>query len=159
MEDTKTADQVAAEDTASKKFNDPYQFLSEFPNAPSKAMIDSWKQQAPNGRVRLFTPDAKRVYLVRGVGGLELDKLQGQIPTNLGANLPAEQQQAKVERELQLLVAAQCCVWTSVSGNGKLDAELLRIGSAGLPATLFNLISYLSDFVDPEAFNVLSIDL
>src|SRR4051812_40797048 len=96
-EEVKPDVQVAAEEAAKKNLSDPNVYLQTIPGAPSKQQIDAWKSQAPNGVVHLFAPSKKRVYLVRGVSGLELTRLQGQIPDNLGANLPPEQRAAKLE--------------------------------------------------------------
>ena len=142
------------------KFSDPYEFLKTINGAPTKVQIDTWKTQTPNNRLRVFTPDGgKRVFIVRAIGAMELQRLQGTLPQNLGASLPPEQQAAKIEFELQLLVCSQCVLWTNSTVDGKLGTELLRSGSAGLPGTLFNLISWLSDFMDPSAFEVLSAEL
>ena len=43
---------------------DPYTLLAQV-GGPSKEQIEYLKQQSPNGRVRLFTPDAKRVFVLR----------------------------------------------------------------------------------------------
>jgi hypothetical protein len=143
-----------------KKFSDPYEYLATVTGAPSKIQLEAWKAQTPNNRLRVFTPDAgKRVFIVRAIGAMELQRLQASLPQNLGAGLPPEQQAAKIEFELQLAVASHCVMWTNASGDGKLNPDLLRAGSAGLPGTLFQLISWLSDFMDPAAFDVLSIEI
>lgn len=151
--------ELPLEEVPKSNLLDPMDFVQKFPGAPTKAVIEDWKSQAPNGVVRVYAPSTRRAYLVRGLSGIELQKLQGQIPENLGANLPPEQRAAKLEGELQLLVAAHCTLWTSTTPDHKLSMEGLRAGSAGLPGTLFNLISRLSDFVDPEAFELLSAEL
>lgn len=150
----------ANEEETQKKFSNPYDFLATVTGAPTKIQIEAWKGQTPNNRLRVFTPDAgKRVFIVRAIGAMELQKLQNSLPQNLGAGLPADQASAKVEFELQLAVAAHCVLWTNTNSDGKLTSEGLRAGSAGLPGTLFNLISWLSDFMDPAAFDVLSAEL
>lgn len=150
--------QVADEAKAQQNFSDPYEYLATFKGAPTKAQIEALKTQAPNGVIRIFAP-GKRAYLVRGITGLELQGIQTTIPENLGAGLPPEQRAAKVESEVSLAVSARCVVWTSTTQDGKLTVEQLRAGSAGLPSTLFNLITYLSDFLDPEALQVMSAEL
>jgi len=150
--------QVQDEKKAQTNLVDPYDYLATFPNAPSKAQVESWKSQAPNGIIRIFAP-GRRVYLVRGISGLELSGVQNSIPANLGADLNPEARAAKIEQEISLQVAAKCTVWTSASADGKLSADQLRGGSAGLPSTLFNLVTWLSDFVDPEAFQLMSAEL
>lgn len=137
---------------------DPYEYLATFPTAPSKATVEVYKAQAPNGTVRIFAL-GKRVYLVRGISGLELQQVQAQIPSNLGAGLSPELAAAKSEAEVALHVSSKCVCWTSASQDGKLTVEQLRFGSAGLPSTLFNLITYLSDFIDPEALQLMSAEL
>jgi len=44
---------------------DPYELLKEV-GGPSREQIEFLKQQSPNGRVRLLTPDHKRVFVLRG---------------------------------------------------------------------------------------------
>ena len=151
--------QVQDEKNAEKKLMDPWDFLLTFPNAPTKATVEAWKKQAPNGIIRLFAPgNGKRVYLVRGISGTELKGIQSQIPDNLGANLAPEARAAKVEGELSVLVASKCVVWTNTV-DGKLTKEQLELGSAGLPSTLFNIIMYLSDFLDPSSLELMSVEL
>ena len=54
----------------------PFEFLQQFADAPSQEQIDSLKSQAPGRRLRLFhSTDAKRVYIMRGIGGAELAQL------------------------------------------------------------------------------------
>lgn len=151
--------QTATEEVVKSNLMEPMDFLQKFERAPSKATVESWKAQAPNGTIRIYAPTDKRAYIVRGISGMELQGLQGRIPENLGANLPQEQRAAKLENELQLLVAAHCTLWASTTTDNKLTVDILRAGSAGLPGALFNLISWLSDFVDPETFQLLSADL
>jgi hypothetical protein len=101
-----------------KRFADPYEFLATVTGAPSKAQIEAWKAQTPNGRIRVFSPDgAKRVFLVRAVGGMELQRLQAQLPENLTP--------AKAEQEIQYLVSAACVLWTN-NTNGRLSPDDLR---------------------------------
>lgn len=150
--------QVQDEKKATQNLMDPYEYLATFANAPSKATIEAWKTQAPNSVIRIFAP-GRRVYLVRGISGHELQVVQQQIPDNLGAGLAPEARAAKMESEVALHVASKCVVWTSTTTDGKLTTETLRAGSAGLPGTLFNLISYLSDFIDPETIQVMSAEL
>jgi hypothetical protein len=154
----KTDAQVQDEKTAEKVFSDPYEYLATFANAPSKAVIEAYKTQAPNGVVRLLAL-GKRAYVVRGLSGLELNAIQGQVPSNLGASLPADERQAKIESEVAILASSKGIVWTSTTQDGKLTADQLRGGSAGLPSTIFNLVTYLSDFLDPQALELLSTEL
>jgi len=154
----KSIAQLADEKSAQQTLADPFDFLQTFKNAPSKATIESWKAQAPNGTVRMLAL-GKRVYIVRGISGLELMTIQNNIPDNLGASLSPEARQQKVEQEISLNVASRCVVWTSSTPDGKLTVEQLRGGSAGLPSTLFALITYMSDFIEPDAFSILSAEL
>lgn len=136
----------------------PMDYLQTFPNAPSKATIEAWKQQAPNGVIRILAL-GKRVYLVRGVSGMELQSIQAEIPENLGAGLNPEARAAKIEGEVSLRVGSRCVPWTSTTPDNRLTVEQLRASSAGLPSTLFALISYLSDFIDPEKLELISAEL
>ena len=158
MNDEKPEVQKQDEETAQQNFANPYDYLATIPGAPTKDQVEAMKLQAPNGIVRLLVI-GKRVYLVRGMSGLELQNIQSQIPDNLGAGLTPEARSAKIEGEIQLHAAAKCTIWTNTIKDGKFTVEQLRGGSAGLPSTLFNLITYMSDFIDPEALNVMSIEL
>lgn len=158
METQKSEAQVQDEARAEKALVDAFEYLQKFPGAPTQAQLDAFKSQAPNNSIRLFAP-GKRVYLVRGISGLELAAIQANIPQNLGADLNPEARAAKIEQEISLAVAARCVVWTSATADGKLTVDQLRGGSAGLPSTLFNLVTWMSDFVDPEAFQLMSAEL
>lgn len=150
--------QVQDEAKAKSNLLDPHDFLASFPNAPSKAIVESYKQQAPNGIVRILAI-GKRAYIVRGITGLELQQVQAEIPPNLGAALEPDARAAKIESEVAIKVSSRCTCWTSSSQDGKLTTEQLRSGTAGLPSTLFNLITYLSDFINPEALEIMSAEL
>jgi hypothetical protein len=127
----------------------PVEFLAKLPGAPSKEHIASLKQQVPNGTIRLFSPDGKRAFLMRGITGLEMRELQTAIPTN--ATDP--------EGEFKLLAVAKACVWASTTPSGKLDAISLRAGTAGLPETLFHVVEELSDYRNPAQVFEMSADL
>jgi hypothetical protein len=130
----------------------PVQFLGQFPDAPTQDQIDSLKQQAPGGRIRLFhSSDAKRVYLMRGVTGVELAGLQAKIPQNTDPD--------KIPGLVQILVAAHCCVWTSATQDHKLNEQVLRGGTAGLPETLHEIVCQLSDYMAPVDIQRFSADL
>lgn len=141
------------EDTQ-KRFQDPYEFLATFPNAPTRTTVEDWKSRTPNRRLRVFTPDGgKRAYIVRAVGALELQKLQETLPANLT--------DIKREVELQSAIVCLCCAWTNAgtAPNNKLADIDLKTGAAGLPVTLFQLVSFLSDYADPETIGFLSAEL
>ena len=131
---------------------DPHEFLASLPGAPTKDMIAAWKQQAPNNRLEVFTPDGKRAYIVRGLTGLELTTSQKQIQSMA---TPV----ADPELEMQLHAVVKAVVWTNAGQNGKLTDVGLRTGAAGLPATLFTKVTKLSDFMDPQQIEFLSAEL
>jgi len=131
---------------------DPHEFLASLPGAPTKDMIAAWKQQAPNNRLEVFTPDGKRAYIVRGLTGLELTTIQKQIQSMA---TPV----ADPELEMQLHAVVKAVVWTNAGQNGKLTDVSLRTGAAGLPATLFTKVTKLSDFMDPQQIEFLSAEL
>lgn len=159
--ETKPEAQVQDEAKAQQNLMDPYEFLARIPGAPSKAAVEALKTQAPNQTIRILALGSagKRVYLVRGVSGLELKQVQSQIPENLGAGLTPEARAARIEEEVAVLTASKAVVWTNTTTTGKLTDADLRAGAAGLPSTLFNLVSYLSDFIEPDALQVISADL
>ena len=112
------------------------------PNFPSDAKIAMWKQQAPGARVKLFCPDGRRVFFMRGLSGLELAQIQ---------ELPIVKSSKDPDREVQIAACAKCLLWTNV---GDLDENSFRTGPAGLAESLFAVIQNLSDFYDPvQLFN------
>ncbi len=125
----------------------PLEFLLKQPGAPTVARINELKQQVPGGRLRVFaTSDGKRVYLLRGFSGLEMAEVQKAVPAN----------STRPEEDYVLRMAARCVVWTNSSPTGQLDPTVLQACGAGLPGTLFTMMSHLSDFVDPEMLDQLS---
>lgn len=158
VEVPKSVVQAQDEAAAQKNLMDPFEFLQTYAGAPTKATIDQWKAQAPNGIVRILAL-GKRVFILRGIGALELQTVQAEIPENTGAGLNPEARAAKIEAEVSLRVGSRCVLWTSSTTDHKLTVEQLRVGSAGLPSTLFSLITYLSDFVDPQELQLVSAEL
>lgn len=116
---------------------------------PDAHQIESWKQDAPGGRIRAFSLDNVRFYIVRAIGGLELAGLQKQIPVN----------SSNPENDMKLEAGALCTLWTSSTRDGKLTSSGLRAGTAGLPSSLWTLIETLSDYTDPQDFQLCSIEL
>lgn len=136
---------------------DPFVFLQQFPEAPSKEQIAAWKQQTPGNRVRMFTSiDSKRVYIMRGISAVELGKVQAEV-----VNLPGAQTFApeKLHQEIQIAVVARCCVWTSATTDHKLTDQALRASGSGLAPTLHEVVAELSDYMPPEIIDRLSCDL
>lgn len=132
---------------APEKPKSPLEQLKESTsNFPSDAKIQSWKAQAPGGRVKIFSPDGSRVFILRGFSGLELSTWQTRVMKN--ATDP--------DREVQLMAVAACTLFCSF---GSLDEETLRTGPAGLPESLFSLIQNLSDFYDPVSLFNYSMEL
>jgi hypothetical protein len=127
---------------------DPYEFLASI-SGPTKDQVEAFKQNVPNGRIRIFTPDGKRGYLLRAISGLELAQIQKSIPPN----------SSNIEYDASIGSAVLCTIWTNASADGKLSEVGLRGGSAGLPSTLWNLITLMSDFVDPQDFAACSAEL
>jgi hypothetical protein len=130
---------------------DPYTILAQLPNAPTKEQVESIKLQAPNGRVRFYCPDGRRAYLLRGLNGLEWERIQ----KNILPNLEEDKKQEEFVQQVDLLG----CFYASTSKTGRFVAEELKTSGAGLPATLFTIVSALSDFQDPVQIEALSADL
>jgi hypothetical protein len=145
-----TTDNPVATAPVQSKGLDPYDLLKER-GGPSREQISVMKAQTPNGKIKLFTLDGgERIYLLRAVSMLEMSVLTKQIR---GAD------QETIARELPLLVVAKCCVWTNTTQSTKLTADELKTGAAGIPSTLYSFIELMSDFVDPQHFEILSTDL
>lgn len=130
----------------------PQEFLASLAGAPAPEMISNWKLQAPNNKVELFSPDGKRAFILRGLTGLELTTIQKQIQQMATPT-------SDPDLEMQIASIIKACVWTNVGPNGKLTDILLRNGTAGLPSTLFSIITKLSDFMDPQKIEMLSAEL
>ena len=124
----------------------PLEFLLKQPQAPTAARIQEIKQQVPGGRLAVISPDGKRVYLLRGFSGLEMAEVQKSVPQN----------STRPEEDYVQRIVVKCVVWTNAGTDFKLDLMVLQACGAGLPQTLFTLISQLSDFFDPETIERLS---
>jgi hypothetical protein len=140
-------EQNAAAQTGKRDLN-PYEFLASI-GGPNREQIEFIKSQSPNGRARIFTPDGKRAFVLRAIGGLELASIE--------KNIPAGDTNPELTRAVNADVL--CVAWTNTTPEKKLNEIGLRTGSAGLPQTLWNLITALSDFVDPAEFVVCSAEL
>jgi hypothetical protein len=116
---------------------------------PTPAQIDSWKQSAPGNRIRAFSLDNVRFFIVRAIGGLELAGIQKNIPQN----------SSNPELEIKLEAAVLCTLWTSSTRDGKLTQLGLRTGTAGLPSSIWTLIEAISDYADPQDFQQCSVEL
>lgn len=149
---TDTATEVVQEAPVNKGVQTPQEFLATLPGAPSADQVATWKQQAPNNRVELFTPDGKRAFILRGLTGLELTQIQKQIQSMATPS-------SDPDLEMQIASVVKATVWTNVGQNGKLTDIVLRTGSAGLPSTLFAIVTKLSDFMDPQRIDSLSAEL
>lgn len=130
----------------------PQEFLASIPGSPTPDMIANWKAQAPNNRIQVTSPDGKRAYILRGLTGLEVSKIQRGI-----ASMATPTADPDLEMSIMSIVTA--CLWTNAGQNGKLTDTILRTGTAGLPATLFTVVTKLSDFMDPQAIEMMSADL
>lgn len=135
-----------------KKPITPAEFLANLPGAPTAEQMTAWKAQAPNNRIRLFTPDGGRAYVLRGINGLELSQIQKQIEAMATPT-------ANPELEVQIASVVKACLWTNAGREGRLDDVTLRSGAAGLPQSLFQIVSDLSDFFDPQRLDFMSADL
>lgn len=128
------------------------EFLATLVGAPSAEQVEAWKQQAPNNRIELFTPDGKRAYIVRGITGTELAQIQKQVQ---GMATPS----SDPDLEVQIAAVVRSTLWTNVGSGGHLTDVILRTGAAGLPSTLFAKVTKLSDFFDPQQIEFLSAEL
>jgi hypothetical protein len=118
-------------------------------DGPSPEQIAQWKANAPGNRVRAFSLDNVRFFVVRAIGGLELAGIQKNIVQN--ASNP--------ELEVKLAAAVLCTLWTSSTREGKLTELGLRTGTAGLPSSIWTLIETISDYADPQDFQQCSVEL
>jgi len=153
VHETEVAPETTPEVSTPKTQMTAAEFLATLPGAPSADQVATWKSQAPNNRIELFTPgDGKRAFIVRGLTGLELSQIQKQIQTMA---TPA----SDPELEMQIASVVKATVWTNVGTGGKLTDVVLRTGTAGLPSTLFSKVTKLSDFMDPQQIEMFSAEL
>lgn len=129
----------------------PYDFLKTVPGAPSVAEIESFKMQAPGGRMKVFSPDGntKRVFIVRAISGLEMETVNKQM----------SQSSSNPELDMQIACCMKCVVWTNTTQDGMTDDLYWRRSTAGLAVSVFHVITKLSDFKDPTELEILSADL
>jgi hypothetical protein len=151
-EATETTNVQEATATATKTVLTPQEFLASLVGAPTADQVATWKQQAPNNRIEILSPDGKRAYIVRGLTGLELTQIQKQIQQMA---TPA----TDPDLEIQIASVVRATLWTNAGQNGKLTDVILRTGTAGLPSTLFAKVTKLSDFMDPQQIEMLSAEL
>lgn len=144
--------QVAEAETKSAANMTPQEFLASLAGAPTVDQITTWKAQAPNNRIEVFTPDGKRAFILRGLTGLELTQIQKQIQAMATPT-------SDPDLEMQIASVVKANLWTNVGQNFKLNDVVLRTGSAGLPSSLFAIVTRLSDFMDPQQINLLSAEL
>lgn len=130
----------------------PQEFLASLAGAPTADQITAWKSQAPNNRIEVFTPDGKRAFILRGLTGLELTQIQKQIQSMATPT-------SDPDLEMQIASVVKANLWSNVGQGTKLTDVSLRTGSAGLPSTLFAIVTRLSDFMDPQQINLLSAEL
>jgi hypothetical protein len=129
----------------------PFDLLREStPGFPSNERIAAWKVQVPGNRIKMFCPDGKRVYFLRGLSGIEFATVNKQVAASNFEN---------PELEVALIASAKCTLWTNTSANGTLDEAVLRSGAAGLPSALFDVVQNLSDFYSPQQLFHFSMEL
>ncbi len=121
------------------------EFLTTLPDGPTAMQIQAWKGEVPNGRMMVVSPPPmNRVWLMRGITGLEMKKLQALVPKNT----------EDPDLEFKLQQVALACVWTNTTRSTKLSAEELRNSGAGLPHSMAMVVDTLSDFYDaPTLFS------
>ena len=142
-------DPVATPSESTKEPQTPQEILDTFAGSPTAEQIAAFKSQVPNGAIRAFSPDGKRMFLLRGISGLEMRELQKSIVANA----------AEPEAEFKILAACAATVWTNATRNGKMDQATLRSATAGLPDSLFMIVEQLSDFFAPAQIMNMTFDL
>lgn len=123
--------------------------LIESLGGPSPAEIEVMRSNSPGGRIRVFSLDNRRYFIVRSISGMELATIQKGIPTN----------STDPEKDIQIGVASLCTLWTNSTVEKKLSEAALRFGPAGLPSSIWALVAILSDFADPADFQTCSVEL
>lgn len=141
---------IHIEEQKTKEPQTPFDLLALFPDAPTPAQIDIYRQQVPGARLRLLPmKDGRRLFLLRGFTAIELQRVQQE------ATKVAPEKQLY---QLQVLMASMCTLWTSISKSGRLTEVELNSSGAGLAATLYHAIMDLSDYNDPEVLEQLFVD-
>jgi len=125
----------------------PSQLLASIPGAPSAPQIEAWKAAVPNNRIELFTPDFKRIYIMRAVSGLEASNIRKAIPPNTD--------EVTAQQDLELGMCVKAVLWTNTTANNSLTVNDLRASAAGLPSSMFELVALLSDYFPPAQLSML----
>jgi hypothetical protein len=126
-----------------------FQHLSRFEGAPSEEEVNNWIASAPGGRLRLYVPDGKSVFVLRAIGALELENIQKSL-----LNVPQE----RLTIELQRTVCTQATLWTNTTKSKKLTNLDLQAAPAGRAVTMHEVISELSEFLPPQLVEKLTLD-
>lgn len=129
----------------------PAEFLASLENGPKPNQIAQWKAESPNGRVRVFSPDGKRAFILRSLNGMEFADLQAKVQKT---SRPEQQ-----EGEMNVALSVKACLWTNTTPTSKMTEVELKAASAGLPASLAAVVLELSDFFDPQTLAMTSGDL
>lgn len=128
------------------------EFLATIPNSPTPSDIEKWKKEVPGGRVRMFSPDGERVFILRGLTGFELGQLADATPKSLP---PEEREEALSEK-----LVAKALLWTNTTPSGKIeDPSTLKHTTFGLPVALRTVVEDLSDMIPPERLFTMVADL
>lgn len=131
----------------------PTSVLYKAKGAPTPEQVAAWKASTCNQRIRAYSPllDPTRVWLLRGLNGIEFDECSKLVPENISPE--------KAPNELAMICASKATVWTTVTASHKEDVTNLRVSGAGLPQALFEIISILSDFASPAHLDAYSEEL
>jgi hypothetical protein len=127
----------------------PAEFLATVPGAPTPQQLDGWKANVPNHRLKLFAPEKGRVFIIRGITGLEMTAIRRAVPDN--ARDPDD--------EVQCAAVEKAVLWTNTTASNRITRAELVSGSAGLPFAIFTVIAELSDYYAPDFIASVSGDL
>jgi hypothetical protein len=127
----------------------PQELMASIANAPSPEQIAAWKSQAPNGNIYGFSPDAKRVYILRGLTGVEMRQFDKDLPETTPDR----------DFEFQAAALSAACLWTNSTRSTKLEPATLRAATFGIVPTLWQVVEQLSDHFPPAQVMAMVFDL
>lgn len=117
----------------------------DFPNAPSQAQVDSWRQAF--GDVQVFVPNKDRFFVFRPLRRIEYSNIAQGIAKFRNTSA-AQADPTLVDKQLHERVIGACILAPSDLVS---NPEKLNMVPAGLFPTLFELIMAASMFMTPES--------
>lgn len=111
---------------------------AQFPNAPSRQVIEVWKEQ--HGNVYAFVPDSSSLFLLRPLRRIEHKSIAREVRA-FSESATGQADPDSVTDFLHEKVVTQCMLYP------KVDPAFLSMSPAGLMPVIFNLVMEHSKFL------------